>query len=208
MGVVAALGLAGTILQFLKADGKFVRPAWRLQKSGHDALEHHSELAMITNKQRVHGWAGAAGPGVGVTPEPDPTNPTDPGLARLAADCRRVASDLLALLKAAPALIPEGSGSPQNARVQSIMLRKRDAAKAALKIIIKEDEIKQLQERLASLRNQLSLHLFLSLREFAARSAEQQAEILNRLGGGACSSNSGVGVPSPVVQLVTASADT
>jgi hypothetical protein len=42
--------------------------------------------------------------------------------------------------------------------------RKRDALKVAFRLIYKEDKIKSLQDRLASFRSQLNLHLLLSIR--------------------------------------------
>ncbi|KAJ2895876.1 hypothetical protein MKZ38_006066 [Zalerion maritima] len=95
------------------------------------------------------------------------SNDTEKSLGTLAQECGKTAAHLLAILQKVK---PGELG------------RKRDALQAALRLILKEDEIKALQDNLSSYRSQLNLHLPRSIREHVSRSAEQQAQTLKNLG--------------------------
>ncbi len=70
-------------------------------------------------------------------------------IIQLAADCGQTATRLLAILQKVKT---------------SKDTRRRDAIKVAFRLIYQKDEIKSLQDQLASFRNQLNLDLLLSLR--------------------------------------------
>lgn len=140
MEAVAAFTLAGTILQFIDFGTKFVGLARKLyhQKSANDSDYVH--LLKITESLDA------------ILPElksVENVSDREESLGQLALDCRKTAARLLAILGRVK--IPENA-------------RKRDALKAAFQLIYKEDEIKSLHDHLSSFRNQLNLHLLLSLR--------------------------------------------
>ncbi|KAK4949738.1 hypothetical protein LTR10_011580 [Elasticomyces elasticus] len=158
MEVVAAFGLAGTVLQFIDSGAKFVTLARSFYKQGTDDTGTDSHLVLITkslnailpillNSENDHG--------------------TKHGLTQLATDCSEAAARLMRIL--------ESIRDPR-------FLRKRDAVKAAFRRMCKEEEIQSLQEQLSSFRDQLNLHLLLSLRQYASKSATQQEEIVAKLG--------------------------
>ena len=70
-------------------------------------------------------------------------------LNQLALDCSRTARKLLAILQK---ITSAGN------------TRKRDALQAAFRLVYNENEIKSLSDQLSSFRNQLNLHLLISLR--------------------------------------------
>jgi hypothetical protein len=140
MDPVTAFSLAGTILQFVDSGTRFVMLAWRLYRSEPDDVNDHGDLLKITES------LDAILPKLKST---ESDSDTEKSVSQLALDCGKTAARLLAILQKVKAT--------ENAR-------KRDALKAAFRLTCKVDEIKSLQDRLSSFRNQLNLHLLLSLR--------------------------------------------
>jgi hypothetical protein len=141
MDPVTAFGMAGTILQFIESGTNFARLAWKMRDFGKDDNNDEARdlfrisIDLETVLLKIKGTGKAS--------------EDEKGLNQLTMDCERTASQLLGILQK---LKLAESG------------RKRDAIKAAFRMICKEDEIKSLQDRLSSYRNQLNLHLLLSLR--------------------------------------------
>lgn len=140
MDPVVAFSLAGTILQFVDSGTKFVALAWRLHRPESDDANDHGDLLKITEN------LDAILPKLKST---ESDSDTEKSVSQLALDCGKTAARLLTILRKVK--------TAENAR-------KRDALKAAFRLICKVDEIKSLQDRLSSFRNQLNLHLLLSLR--------------------------------------------
>ena len=140
MEPIVAFSLAGTILQFVDSGTRFAALAWRLYQHGSDDVDDHVHLLKITEDLNA------------VLPKLKPMNHEGDGensLAQLAVDCGKTTVRLLTILQT----------------VQTTKdTRKRDAVKAAFKLVYRKDEINSLQDQLSSFRNQLNLHLLLSLR--------------------------------------------
>jgi hypothetical protein len=140
MDPIIAFSLAGTILQFVDSGSRFVLLAHRLYRSAPDAAVDHRDLLKITYSLNT------------ILPELQKAHSDgdiDKSLGQLARGCSMTAVQLLAILDKVKA---------------ADISRKRDALKVAFRLIYKEDEIKSLQDRLASFRSQLNLHLLLSIR--------------------------------------------
>jgi hypothetical protein len=143
MDPVTAFGLASNILQFIDSGTKFVQFASRIYHGKDAAYEDWLKLTenLDTILFRLE------------CPESDDAKKIDSGAGKgisdLALDCRKTAGKLLSIIQRVK---PAGTA------------RKRDAVKTAFRLTCKEDEIKSLQDRLSSFRNQLNLHLLLSLR--------------------------------------------
>jgi hypothetical protein len=135
MDPVTVFSLAGSILKFLDSGSRFVELAWRLYRSGPDERADRSELFGVTSNLEEC--------------LKSPTTLQNDGIGKLAGDCNKVASKLLNVLQQVK--VPENP-------------RKRDALKAAFRLMWKGDEIKSLQLKLDSVRGDLSVHLLLSLR--------------------------------------------
>ncbi|KAF2676622.1 hypothetical protein K458DRAFT_410325 [Lentithecium fluviatile CBS 122367] len=158
MDPVAAFSLAGTILQFIDSGTRFVGLARGLYRSGSDDTNSHGDLLKLTKS------LDAVLPKLKSTASDDDM---EKSLNQLALDCGKTTARLLSILQKVK--------MAENAR-------KRDALKAAFRLICKEDEIKSLQDQLSSFQNQLNLHLLLSLRDYASKSVEQQETVLQQLG--------------------------
>ena len=140
MEAAAAFALAGTILQFVDSGARFVTLARSLYRQGADNTNDHFHLLMITES------LSTVIPKLGASKV---EHEAEGGLGQLATDCSKTATRLLNILQTIR--------NPGHSR-------KRDAVKTAFRLICKEDEIKSLQEQLTSFRDQLNLHLLLSLR--------------------------------------------
>ena len=139
MDPVAAFSLAGTVLQFVDCGTKFVRLARRLHQQGAEA----TDLFQI---QKLTESLDAILPKL--KSREDDGN-IDKSLNELALDCSKTVTRLLVILQK---LNIAGNA------------RKRDVIKAAFRSIYKENEIQSLQNELSSFRDQLNLHLLVSLR--------------------------------------------
>ncbi|KAJ8133511.1 hypothetical protein O1611_g101 [Lasiodiplodia mahajangana] len=157
MEPVAAFSFAGVILQFVHSGSRFAGLAYKLYRSGAVDAADHKDLRIITETLQT------------ILPKLQEVtgSNTDDGLQQLAQECSNTAVQLLIGLQKVNA---------------TDIVRKRDALKAAFRLTFKDDEIKSLQDRLASYRSQLNLHLLLSIRGHVSKSAEQQAEVLQKLG--------------------------
>ncbi|KAF2726585.1 hypothetical protein EJ04DRAFT_506934, partial [Polyplosphaeria fusca] len=158
MDPITAFSLAGTILQFIDSGTRFAGLAWKLYSSETEDTSDHGDLLKITKDLND------------ILPHLQSTKSgiqTEKNLCQLALDCSKTTARLLAILQKVTIA--------KNAR-------KRDALKAAFRSICKQNEIEYLQSQLSSFRNQLNLHLLLSLREYASRSVEQQKAALQKLG--------------------------
>lgn len=140
MEPIVAFSLAGTILQFVDSGTRFAALALKLYQKGSDDTDDHVHLLKISEDLDA------------VLPKLTPMRHDGEGansMIQLAADCRTTATRLLAILQ----------------KLKTTKdTRRRDAIKAAFRLIYQKDEIKSLQDQLASFRNQLNLHLLLSLR--------------------------------------------
>lgn len=140
MDPVVAFSLAGTVFQFLDSGTKFVKLARRLYQHGSDDTNDHVQLRKITEDLDA----------VLLTLKSTENDcDREKSISQLALDCGKTAARLLAILQKVKT---------------SEDTRKRDALKAAFRLIYKENEIKSLHDQLASFRDQLSLQLLLSLR--------------------------------------------
>ena len=140
MEPVIAFSLAGTILQFVDSGTRFAALALRLYQKGSDDADDHVHLLKITEDLNA------------LLPKLKPRKNDGDGaisMAQLAADCSKTATHLLAILRKLK--ITKDT-------------RRRDAIRAAFRLIYQKNEIMSLQDQLASFRSQLSLHLLLSLR--------------------------------------------
>ncbi|RMJ15118.1 hypothetical protein CDV36_005226 [Fusarium kuroshium] len=158
MDPVTAFSLAGTILQFLDSGTRFAFVAHRLYRSGADAVVEYGDVRDINDSLTV-----ILPELQGISSDSD----SERSLGQLACDCGKVANELRDILNKVG-----GAGTG----------RKRDALKAAFRLIYKEDDIKALQDRLSSFRSQLNLHLLFSIREHVSKSAKDQEECLQKLG--------------------------
>ena len=140
---IASLGLAANIIQFVDFATRVTDKFYDFYQSGSGAAENGPDLETINSDLLV------------VLEELRKTTSTTKispqGLAKLAQECQKTASQLNKLIL--PLL---------TARFQN--LGKRAALKAAFKAIWRENEIESLQEKLNSFRSQLTLHLLVSLR--------------------------------------------
>lgn len=146
MDPATAFSLAGTVLQFIETGSKFVILAWRLYRPSPDSANDFAEASQVTSalSQILEELSHEEDAGE--------TNENGDGcIARLANDCRSVASQLLNVLQSIKL--------PENGKI-----RKRDALKAAFRLLWNEDEVKALQSRLEVFRSQLNLHLLHTLR--------------------------------------------
>ena len=147
MDPVTAFSLAGTILQFIDSGSKFIGFAWRLYRTG-NAKDDLPEVIMLTEHlDQVLKRLGSpsASPAVCLVQSDGASD----GLFQLAAECKDVASQLLAILKSLRL-----NHNP----------RRRDALRLAFHLMWKEDDIKSLQSRLDAFRSQFNLHLLITLR--------------------------------------------
>lgn len=144
MDPVTAFGLAGAILQFVNSGSKFISLIWRVYRTGNDSSDDISELHLITNdlQQTLQH----------LSPSEEALTDRDAvtvGILRLAEDCQKIATELLSSLTKLQ--LPD-------------VPRKRDALKRAFQVRWNEGEVRSLQGRLDAFRNQLVLHLLVSLR--------------------------------------------
>ncbi|KAI9685267.1 MAG: hypothetical protein M1822_004640 [Bathelium mastoideum] len=156
---VAALGLAASILQFVDFGSRVASNFLKLYKSNRQDREDVPDLQRInTDLQKL--LQNLQVPQAGCS--------EDTGLAELAKECQTAATDLDTLLKSLFKADTESHG-------------KREALKASLKLVWKENDFRSLQERIDQFRNQLVIHLLTTLREQSHKSLVHQQEILDKL---------------------------
>ena len=140
MDPVSAFSLAGTILQFLDSGARFVMLAHDLYQDGLGDDDRQVHVLKVTEDLQS------------LLPElqsSDDSRGKEDSLTQLANSCNKTATRLVNILRK----VENGQNT-----------RKRDAVKSAFKLFCKENEVKSLQDQLYSFRDQLNLHLLLSLR--------------------------------------------
>ena len=141
---IVILGVAANIVQFLDFGTNFVSRAWNIHSAGRDGIRDISDLRSITTDLQEILQSLRA-----------PVNDNDElsgertDLRQLAEQCQLVATELLKSLQKIK--LPDKTS-------------KRDALKAAFRLVWKEDEIRHLQARLEGFRHQLTLHVLALLR--------------------------------------------
>lgn len=144
---VAALSLAANILQALDYGRQFVTAAWKIWISGQESMEGIATLQILSKDlDTILSSLQAATPS---SQHSALTDSTHAALVELAGDCTRVTKKMLQTL--------QQIGLPSSGR-------KRDAIKAAFKLLWNNDEIKALEVQLSEFRNQLTLRLLISVR--------------------------------------------
>lgn len=139
-----AVGLAANVFQFIDIGSKFVSTVWNIYMSGGQGLADLLNIEKTTEdlENLLRGFC-----------IPEETSASldnnESGLQQLVRNCERLAHELLDSLRKMQL--------PQNSR-------KRDALRAAFKIVWKEEELKSLQLRLDRFRQELVLHLLVLIR--------------------------------------------
>jgi hypothetical protein len=144
---IAALSLVGNILQVIDFGSQFASTAWKLYKSSRESRTSIDEISPLQTinfnlsnvlqdiREQFH-FVGQA-------------SESNEGILNLAKECAVLVEELLQSL---------------NKIGLKDATRKRDALRAAFKMIWKKDEISALQERLHHFRSQLILALVVSVR--------------------------------------------
>lgn len=141
---IVIIGLAANIVQFLDFGSKFISGVWKTYRSGGDAVGEIPDLAKITGDLQIILKAFQ-----GPDRDGEETIEGEHDLRQLAGECQTLATDLLKSLKKI---------SPPD------KVRKRDALRAAFRMVWKEEEISRLHVRLEGFRHQLTLRLLALLR--------------------------------------------
>ena len=134
---LVALSLSANILQFIDVGSRFVSTAWKIYRASRERVNEQTDIhtIIIDLKDVLEDLQRS-------TLKDESNN--EVGFQRLVKDCRKLAGELLDALQ----------------KVNwAEKVRKRDALKAALEMIWREDEIKPLQLKLEAFRQQLILHL-------------------------------------------------
>jgi hypothetical protein len=144
---VAALGLASNVLQVIDFGSKFLSIAWKIYRSGKSAVDSVDELADLQKiNSNLYGVLDKLqAPSSGLNDVLSDHH----GIIQLATECSRLVQKLLGFFR--------NLGLGENGR-------KRDAIKAAFKIMWKEDDIQAVQDAINEFRQQLTLNLLVSLR--------------------------------------------
>jgi hypothetical protein len=144
---IAALSLASNVLQVIDFGSKFVSIAWKIYRSGKSAVDSVDELADLQKiNSNLYGLLDKLqAPSSGL----DDVSSDHHGIIHLATECSRLVQKLLGFFRSL--------GLGENGR-------KRDAIKAAFKIMWKEDDILAVQDAINEFRQQLTLNLLVSLR--------------------------------------------
>ena len=138
MEALAAISLAGNILQFLNFTADAISKSRQIYTSVSGTLKEHDDLESLTTD--LKGLSGRLQTSVGLV---------DSILEQLCSSCSEVADDLL---KALECLGVKGK------QTRSQSLRK------ALKALWGKEKLKNLEERLAGFRQELTLHIAVELR--------------------------------------------
>ncbi|KAK1758029.1 hypothetical protein QBC47DRAFT_132305 [Echria macrotheca] len=152
---VAALGLAANILQMLDYGGKILSTAWAIY-DGTDATGFTSLQTLCEDLKSS------------VETLQKPQSEPDEAIAHLAKECSVVANALLQKLQAL--------GLSKKMRIG-----KREALQAAFQRAWKRNEIQELENRLKQLKDQLLLRLVVSIRSNAAKTLDDQKNIIQGL---------------------------
>jgi hypothetical protein len=139
MDPVTAFGLAAGILQFLDCGSRYATTAWKIYRNGQEGLKDDLQSALKSLQLSVPKASGKV--------------ETQPGIVTLAKECQKVAGDLVDSLSKIPT---------------SERFGKREAFKAAIKVIRTKEEIHNLEGRITAFRQQLTFHLLVSLQSVAS----------------------------------------
>ncbi len=141
---IAAFSLAANIIQFVDFGGRLVSDAWSIHQKGRSGFGEILDVEKTTEDLKLTLVDL-------ISPLESSENKKDSqrSLEELAEQCSRLASEMLSSLSKIGL---------------SDKLRKRDALKAAFRMVWKEDEIKSQQMRLENIKHQLNLHILVSLR--------------------------------------------
>ena len=149
-GAVAALSLAANIIQVTDFGFKFVRKAYNIRESGREGageLVHLEKLAedirAVVNRLGVDQQSPATGIQDAIT--------SHKAISQIAGECKTAVEEIL-------------NSIDSMSLSRSRLGRKRDAARAAFKLVWNTDKIQTLQGRLNDLKSQLTLNLVESLR--------------------------------------------
>lgn len=143
---VAALSLAANILQVLDFGKQFAIAGCAIYQAGPGSIEVLSDLQ--SSSSGFHSVLTELQKGAARAPTSNVAKGDD-GILVLASKCSGVLNQMLEAIAS--------SGSLEKGR-------KRDAAKAAFKLVWKKGDIESLQKRLDQFRDELTLHLVVSLR--------------------------------------------
>lgn len=138
MEALAAVGLAGNILQFLNFTGDAISKSRQIHDSVNGTLKEHEDLETVTTDLKDLSVRLQASSG-----------PVDSVLEQLCTRCREIADELLKALE---------SFCVKGKYTRSQSLRK------ALKVLWGKEKLKVLEERLAIFRQELILHITVELR--------------------------------------------
>ncbi|KAH8756401.1 hypothetical protein F5883DRAFT_372051, partial [Diaporthe sp. PMI_573] len=166
---VAGLSLAANILQMVEYGGVFVTTAWKIYSARTDTdivkdfkqlqyLAKDVDKVLVSLEQDI--------PAVSSTCEGSDSG--DPELARLAEECRKVTVEILEFV---------GKTGDQ----KSWKTRMHRAVKEAFQLTWGQDKLNKLETRLDRMRNQLTLRLVHSLRQFTVESIETQMLVLSKM---------------------------
>jgi hypothetical protein len=148
MDPVTAFGLAAGILQFLDCGSRYATTAWKIYRNGQEGLKDVAEIRVI-----VEDLQSALKSLQLSVPKASGEGETQPGIVTLAKECQKVAGDLVDSLSKIPT---------------SERFGKREAFKAAIKVIRTKEEIHNLEGRITAFRQQLTFHLLVSLQSVAS----------------------------------------
>ena len=138
MEALAAVSLAGNILQFLDFTHDAISKSHQIHTSISGTLKEHADLkGLTTDLKDLSGRLQAS------------SGPVDLVLEQLCSRCREVADDLLEAL--------------ESLRVRGKYTRFQCLRKA-LKVLWGQEKLRKLEERLAGFRHELNLHITVELR--------------------------------------------
>ena len=138
METLAAVSLAGNILQLLNFTGPAISKTRQIHASISGTLKEHDDLESITNDLKDLASRLQAS-----------TEPVDWVLEQLCSSCSEVADELLKSLKYLGV-----KGKPNRS----------ESFRKTLKVLWGKEKLKILEERLAGFRQELTLHLTVELR--------------------------------------------
>ncbi|KAN0092090.1 hypothetical protein V8E51_017937 [Hyaloscypha variabilis] len=157
---LTALSVAGNIVQFVDFSIKLVAKGTELYNSADGASIGHAELEVIANDlQELNSRLQPSPP----APDTVKTNWTaDTALHKLTEQCSTVAGELLQALN--------------RLKVEGTSNRRWKSVRQALKGLMKKDEVDAIVQRLQRFRDELNLHILVSMRDTLDMQAVKQTE--------------------------------
>jgi len=156
MAELAAIGLAGNIIQFVDFSIKLFRDGREIYRSAQGSKPEELELETVTEdfkslSNQLHSSLQST----------QPLKLDDSKLQKLAAECEKLANELLGILG--------------NLKINDQHNRKWESFKQALKRVLKEKEIRGLERRLDRLREDISSRLQYMLRYVVPRDPSRKS---------------------------------